>query len=377
MNAQGETLTSAAYTAEVGTMISVREVTKAFGRVQAVQDVSINIRPGEFFSLLGASGSGKTTLLRMIAGFEAVTSGKILVDGAEVQDTPPHLRPINMVFQNYAIFPHLNVRDNIAYGLRRRGLTKADQARMVDEMLEMIALPGYGDRRANQLSGGQMQRVALARALILKPKVLLLDEPLGALDKQLREQMQLELRRLQQLLGITFVLVTHDQEEALTLSDRVAVMSGGRVIQVDTPAGLYDRPQNRQVAAFVGTMNFFDARISAGGPDRTAEIVGLGLHPLNGAARDYGDGERVVVAIRPEGFAISATPTPGPSAAGRLIARQYLGGRQLLHVAVEGRAAPVAVSAQAHRGVDPWEGQEGRPVWLSWSHDALTVLDPD
>jgi spermidine/putrescine transport system ATP-binding protein/putrescine transport system ATP-binding protein len=347
--------------------------------VQAVRDVTLDIAQGEFFSLLGASGSGKTTLLRMLAGFEGVTSGTILIDGQPMEAMPPHLRPINMVFQNYAIFPHLNVRDNIAYGLRRLGTPKAEQARMVDEMLEMIALPGYGDRRANQLSGGQMQRVALARALILKPKVLLLDEPLGALDKQLREQMQLELRTLQRQLGITFVLVTHDQEEALTLSDRVAVMANGRVIQVDTPSGLYDRPQSRQIAAFVGTMNFFEARVSGQGPDRAVEMAGLGRSPVNGAASDHGDGDRVLVAIRPEGFALSRTPpdTPGPCAAGRLIARQYLGGRQFLHVAVEGSPAPVAVAALAQRGDDPWEGREGQPVWLCWSQDALTVLDPD
>lgn len=358
-------------------MISVQNVSKAFGRVQAVRDVSLEIAKGEFFSLLGASGSGKTTLLRMLAGFEGVTSGQIVIDGQTMQNTPPHLRPINMVFQNYAIFPHLNVRDNIAYGLRRLGTPKADQARMVDEMLEMIALPGYGDRRANQLSGGQMQRVALARALILKPKVLLLDEPLGALDKQLREQMQLELRGLQRQVGITFVLVTHDQEEALTLSDRVAVMVNGRVMQVDTPAGLYDRPKNRQVAAFVGTMNFFDAMITAQGADRAADIAGLGRHPVNGAALARGDGDRVLIAIRPEGFALSATPPDGPSVEGRLVARQYLGGRQVMQVAVEGRASPVAVAALAKRGQDPWEGREGAPVWLGWSEDALTVLDPE
>ena len=357
-------------------MISIRSVSKSFGRVQAVRDVSLEIGQGEFFSLLGASGSGKTTLLRMLAGFEGVTSGQIVIDGQAMQDTPPHLRPINMVFQNYAIFPHLNVRDNIAYGLRRVGTPKAEQARMVDEMLEMIALPGYGDRRANQLSGGQMQRVALARALILKPKVLLLDEPLGALDKQLREQMQLELRGLQRQLGITFVLVTHDQEEALTLSDRVAVMANGQVVQVDTPAALYDRPHNRQVAAFVGTMNFFNARIKGSGPGRTAEIAGLGLHPV-AATPDRSDGDRVLVAVRPEGFIPTQVRPDGTSVAGRLTARQYLGGRQVLHVAVEGRDAPVAVFALAHRGVDPWEGHEGHPVWLRLSQDALTVLDPD
>lgn len=360
-------------------MISVRNVSKSFGRVQAVQNVSLDIRSGEFFSLLGASGSGKTTLLRMIAGFEAVTSGQILIDGQEMQDTPPHLRPINMVFQNYAIFPHLNVHDNIAYGLRRLGLPKSAQTRMVDEMLEMIALPGYGARKASQLSGGQMQRVALARALVLKPKVLLLDEPLGALDKQLREQMQLELRGLQQKLGITFILVTHDQEEALTLSDRVAVMANGQVIQVDTPSGLYDNPKNRQVAAFVGTMNFFEAQVEGQGPERAAKVAGLGRVVLNGQANGRREGDRVLIAIRPESLTVSAIRPEGAqtAATGFIHARQYLGGRQLLHVAIEGHAAPVAVSAGASRGEDPWAGSEGRPVWLTWGPEAVTVLEPD
>ena len=364
-------------------MISVRNCSKAFGRVQAVRDVSLDIAAGEFFSLLGASGSGKTTLLRMIAGFEGVTAGKILIDGQPMQDSPPHLRPINMVFQNYAIFPHLNVQDNIAYGLQRLGIPKDSQARMVGEMLEMIALPGYGTRKASELSGGQMQRVALARALILKPKVLLLDEPLGALDKQLREQMQLELRGLQRQLGITFILVTHDQEEALTLSDRVAVMANGQVIQVDTPAALYDQPKNRNVAAFVGTMNFFDATVRGQGDARWAEIVGLGPHKLNGHAGPRSDGTPVLVAIRPESLTLSQTAPetapelPQPSVAGRVQARQYLGGRQILHVAIEGRAAPVAVSTVAQRGDDPWDGSEGRPVWLSWGPEAMTLLDPE
>jgi spermidine/putrescine transport system ATP-binding protein/putrescine transport system ATP-binding protein len=360
-------------------VISIQNVFKSFGRVHAVRGVSLEVVRGEFFSLLGASGSGKTTLLRMIAGFESVSAGRILIDGQPMQDAPPNLRPVNMVFQNYAIFPHLNVRDNIAYGLRRLGVAKADQARMVDEMLELIALPGYGDRRANQLSGGQMQRVALARALILKPKVLLLDEPLGALDKQLREQMQVELRSLQRRLGVTFVLVTHDQEEALTLSDRVAVMANGEVIQTDTPSGLYDRPRNRAVAAFVGTMNFFEATVRVSGAERMADIAGLGRHALNGSAAGRGEGERVLIAIRPESLTLSNGQPDGAmrAAPGRVQARQYLGGRQLLHVAVDGRSAPVAVSAAASRGDDPWEGSEGRPVWLSWKPDAVSVLDPD
>jgi spermidine/putrescine transport system ATP-binding protein/putrescine transport system ATP-binding protein len=356
-------------------MISVKGVSKSFGRVQAVQDVHLDIRAGEFFSLLGASGSGKTTLLRMIAGFEAVSKGQILIDGQEMQDTPPHLRPINMVFQNYAIFPHLNVHDNIAYGLQRLKVPKTEQDNMVGAMLEMIALPGYGARKASQLSGGQMQRVALARALILKPKVLLLDEPLGALDKQLREQMQLELRGLQKKLGITFILVTHDQEEALTLSDRVAVMANGSVIQVDTPAGLYDRPANRQVAGFVGTMNFFPAKVRQEGTNTKAVSEGLGTIDANLTGRP--DGQDILLAIRPESLTLQAAPPAEGGVEGRLLARQYLGGRQMLHVQIAGRGAPVAIATNSLRGDDPWVGAEGNLVWLTWPADAVTVLDKD
>jgi spermidine/putrescine transport system ATP-binding protein/putrescine transport system ATP-binding protein len=359
-------------------MISVRNVNKSFGRVQAIRDVSLEIAPGEFFSLLGASGSGKTTLLRMLAGFESVTSGSIVIDGQPMEDVPPHHRPINMVFQNYAIFPHLNVRDNIAYGLRRLGLPKARQNAMVDEMLDLIALPGYGDRRANQLSGGQMQRVALARALILKPKVLLLDEPLGALDKQLREQMQLELRQLQQKLGVTFVLVTHDQEEALTLSDRVAVMSQGEVVQVDTPSGLYDRPLNRTIASFIGSMNFFEATLHRNGVHE-AQAQGLGRVPLDGHQDGRPDGSAALLAIRPEKMSLHhATPIPsGRGVSGVVAARQYLGGRQMLHVAVAGRDAPVAVAVQDSGEESAAAFLPGQPVWLSWKRDSILVLDAE
>jgi spermidine/putrescine ABC transporter ATP-binding subunit len=358
-------------------MISIQNVSKSFGRVQAVQDVSLDIRMGEFFSLLGASGSGKTTLLRMIAGFEPVSSGHIVIDGQRMEEVPPHLRPINMVFQNYAIFPHLNVRDNIAYGLRRLGIGRPRQDAMVDEMLELIALPGYGDRRSNQLSGGQMQRVAMARALILKPKVLLLDEPLGALDKQLREQMQLELRSLQQKLGITFVLVTHDQQEALTLSDRVAVMSEGRVVQIDTPTGIYDNPRNRLVAGFVGNMNFFEGTVRWTGADATVDVQGLGRMSLNGQARDFRDGDHALIALRPEGFTLhqSRPATAFGVVQGILEARQYLGGQQILHVRIDGKSGPVAVLQQSARGADAGQIAEGSPIWLTWPQDALIVLE--
>lgn len=353
-------------------MIVIGNVSKSFGRVQAVRDVSLDIKAGEFFSLLGASGSGKTTLLRMIAGFEGVSSGTILIDGQEMQEFPPHLRPVNMVFQNYAIFPHLNVRDNIAYGLQRLGLPKPRQDAMVAEMLEMIALPGYGERRANQLSGGQMQRVALARALILKPKVLLLDEPLGALDKQLREQMQLELRLLQQKLGITFVLVTHDQEEALTLSDRVAVMADGRVVQVDTPAGLYEHPRNRTIAGFIGSMNFFAGTVHRQGPPEVA-VEGLGRMAMNGHDDGRPHGAAATVAIRPEKLVLSGKVPGGRAVEGVVQARQYLGGRHMLHVGIPGHATPVAVAVQ-DAGADMAPGQT---VWMTWKDDAILILDAD
>lgn len=241
--------------------IQINDVRKQFGPVVALEKIDLKIAEGEFFSLLGPSGCGKTTLLRILSGLEFPTSGSVVIDGSDVSREPPYRRPTNLVFQSYAIFPHLSVAENIAYGLRRLRLGSAEQARRVDDMLALIGLQGFGSRKPNQLSGGQLQRVALARALVLKPKVLLLDEPLAALDKKLRERMQLELRALQREVGITFVFVTHDQEEALTLSDRVAVMSQGRMVQCSTPLELYERPQNRFVAEFVGEMNFFSGRV--------------------------------------------------------------------------------------------------------------------
>jgi spermidine/putrescine ABC transporter ATP-binding subunit len=358
-------------------MISLRNVSKTHGSTTAVQDISLEISNGEFFSFLGASGAGKTTLLRLVAGFEQVSSGQILIDGQPMQDTPPHLRPVNMVFQNYAIFPHLNVRDNIGYGLRRLGIPRRLQTEMVDEMLTMIALPDFGDRRANQLSGGQLQRVALARALILKPKVLLLDEPLAALDKQLREQMQMELRALHQKLGITTLLVTHDQEEALTLSDRVAVMEAGRLLQVDTPSRLYDAPKNRHVAGFVGTMNLFEATVIGERAEVMIDIAGLGKHPLGNTTRRHG--EHVLVSLRPEALALHFDhPQPTePSVRAQLVGRQYLGGRQMLHVRIDGRAAPVIVACAAGPGGGPWDNGHSASLWLTWHRQAMTVLDHD
>jgi len=237
--------------------VELHAICKTFGAQSVLDNVSFNVEAGEFFSLLGPSGCGKTTLLRLIGGFETASSGTVRIDGQPVNGLPPELRPTNTVFQNYALFPHLSVADNIGYGLRALKLPGSEQEKMIEDCLEMVRLSAYAARKPNALSGGQRQRVALARALAPRPKVLLLDEPLSALDKQLREQMQLELRRIQRQVGITFIFVTHDQEEALALSDRMAVMSQGRVLQLDTPARIYETPANREVAAFIGSMNFF------------------------------------------------------------------------------------------------------------------------
>jgi spermidine/putrescine ABC transporter ATP-binding subunit len=357
--------------------ISIQNVDKYFGKFQAIDDVSIDIGHGEFFSLLGSSGCGKTTLLRMLAGFESTTSGEIYIDGQPMSDVPPHMRPVNMVFQSYAIFPHLNVRDNIAYGLRKQKLSKAKKLALVDEMLELIKLPEYGDRKATQLSGGQRQRIALARALILRPKVLLLDEPLGALDKQLREQMQLELRALQRTVGITFVFVTHDQEEALTLSDRIAVMSGGRVLQLDTPTGLYEAPKNREVASFIGTMNFFGGRVSKVNGSKISIIAeGLGNVTTLMQNRVYTLGDKVQVAIRPEKLRLSdEKPQDTKNLVGGMLENSaYLGERSHFYVTVEGQPQPVAVSAQNQDRVSAIDDQ-CKPVWLQWNDDAIVILD--
>ncbi len=357
--------------------ISIRNVNKFFGSFQAIHDISMDIRQGEFFSLLGSSGCGKTTLLRMLAGFEMPSSGEIFIDGQPMSSVPPNQRPVNMVFQNYAIFPHLNVRDNIAYGLRKQKLSRAKRNEMVDEMLELIKLPDYGDRRATQLSGGQRQRIALARALILRPKVLLLDEPLGALDKKLREQMQLELRALQEAVGITFVFVTHDQEEALTLSDRIAVMANGKDLQVDTPKRLYESPANREVASFIGTMNFFDGRVSAIEKGvAQVDIAGLGTVSSANFNPGLAVGSTVYMAIRPEKLTLSDSEPKetGHKAAGQLDKAAYLGERSHYYVQLDGVAEPVAISAQNRQRAESGP-EEKRTVWLSWEDNAFVILE--
>jgi spermidine/putrescine ABC transporter ATP-binding subunit len=287
-------------------IVRIEGVTKRFGPVPAVDEVTLDIRANEFFALLGPSGCGKTTLLRLLAGFERPTAGRILIDGEDMAAVPPNRRPVNMVFQSYAVFPHMSVADNVAYGLRVTGAPRSGIGERVEDALAMVRLAGYGDRKPAQLSGGQQQRVALARALIKRPKVLLLDEPLSALDRKLREDMQLELVRLQHEVGITFIIVTHDQDEALSVADRIAVMDHGRVLQTAPPEELYERPRCRMVANFIGTMNLFPGRIvGRTGAGVQIEADGIGRVELPcGAHRDGA----VDVAVRPEKVQLSHEP---------------------------------------------------------------------
>ncbi len=349
--------------------LHIAHVTKRFGAVTAVDDAELSIRRGEFFSLLGPSGCGKTTLLRMIAGFEYPSEGDIFVEGQKITDVPANLRPSNMVFQSYAIFPHLNVFDNIAYGLRKQRLTRTELGARVNDALAMIKLEGFGKRRGDELSGGQRQRVALARALVRRPKVLLLDEPLGALDKRLREAMQIELRQLQKSVGITFLLVTHDQEEALSISDRIAVMSGGVILQVASPRELYEAPNCREVADFIGEMNFFDGTVAG----RDGEIATIDAPPLGrlSAVAAGTPGTKVLVALRPEKFTLSGAETPG-AIKGTVTAAAYLGDRSHFNIAVAGRSEPVSVASQNAAKTDGHAS--GDIVFLSWAPDAVVVL---
>ncbi len=353
--------------------IDIRRIEKRFGAITAVAPSDLQIGSGEFFSLLGASGCGKTTLLRMIGGLEQPSGGKVFIDGSDITRLPAYRRPTNMVFQNYAIFPHLTVGENIAYGLMRRRLTSEQRATEVERMLELIRLPGFAARQPDQLSGGQLQRVALARALVLKPKVLLLDEPLAALDKKLRENMQIELRRLQREVGITFILVTHDQEEALTLSDRIAVMQAGRILQCSSPRELYERPVSRDVAEFVGEMNFLPGRVVAvNGSHLSVEVAGFGRLTVPPAPGHLGAGQAVTLALRPERLSILADPGDGPA----FEVRQsiYFGNRTLYQLNGPGLAQPLSVfhANDLERAADVFEA--GARVGLLPDAGAAVIL---
>ena len=302
-----------------GGEVQLVDLVKRFGEVEAVAGVNLQMPPGEFFSLLGPSGCGKTTTLRLIAGFERPTEGQILLDGMDMAQTPPHKRNVNTVFQNYALFPHLSVEDNVAFGLRYKDVGKQEQKEKVGKALELVQLSGYERRRPNQLSGGQQQRVALARALILNPEVLLLDEPLGALDAKLRKRLQIELKALQEEVGITFIYVTHDQEEALTMSDRIAVMSRGRVEQVGAPQEIYEEPATAYVADFLGVSNLMDAK--ATGTTQGGCQVKIGDFSLvagQGESDAQGD---VKIVIRPERVELEPQGTNGQNRVPAMVER--------------------------------------------------------
>jgi len=360
-------------------MVSIRSVTKKFGAFLAVDGVSLDIRPNEFFALLGPSGCGKTTLLRMIAGLEALTSGEILIDGEEMSAVPANRRPVNMVFQSYAVFPHMSVEDNVAYGLKVSGTPADEIAPRVREALEMVQLPGFAQRKPDQLSGGQRQRVALARALVRRPKVLLLDEPLSALDAKLREHMQLELAQLQKKVGITFIIVTHDQDEALSMADRVAVMEGGRIKQIDEPGAMYENPKSRFIADFIGKVNLLDASVTRlSGDAMSVDIPGIGEISLaNGGRSGAGLADKVCVAIRPEKMAISiAEPTGAAiSVRGRVTEWAYYGDVSNMYVVTETGGLKLSIMIQNETRDTMNSVDIDDKVWVTWSPSDTLLLE--
>ncbi|AHM05043.1 Putrescine transport ATP-binding protein PotA [Roseibacterium elongatum DSM 19469] len=358
-------------------IITLDKVHKYYGDYHALRGISAEIRQGEFFSLLGPSGCGKTTLLRAIAGFEDISSGEIQLSGRNMEGVPPNRRPTNMVFQSYAIFPHLSVAENVAFGLRKSGKTPGEKRRDVAEALEMVGLADFGKRAAHALSGGQRQRVALARALILKPKVLLLDEPLSALDKKMREQMQVELIKLQREVGITFILVTHDQEEALVMSDRIAVMFEGEIAQLDDPEMLYRRPQSRRVAEFIGMMNFLPAEVvDVAGGKAEVEVAGLGRAALEAGQCPGGAAKGAArIGLRPESLTIlfeGQTAESGRSAEGVVEEVVYYGDMTYYDVLIHGAPSKVSVSMRNMPGRRVLE--RGDPARLAWDPRAMVLF---
>jgi putrescine transport system ATP-binding protein len=358
-------------------IVQIADVSKHFGDFVAVDSVNLAIQRGEIFSILGASGCGKTTLLRMLAGFEVPTSGRIFIDGVDFTDKAPYRRPVNMMFQSYAIFPHMTVEQNVAYGLQKERLQRSEVRSRVADMLELVQLQDFARRKPNQLSGGQRQRVALARALVKRPKVLLLDEPLAALDKKLREHTQFELMGIQDRLGITFVVVTHDQEEAMILSSRIAVMNQGRLDQVGTPKEVYEYPNSRFVADFIGTINMFEGLvedISEGVLTVRCDAAGTTLRALSNDP--HGVGEKVCLAIRPEKIFISQEEPESEwntSLRGVVDDLGYFGNLSLYRIRLE-NGKIVQVSAQnrrrsAERFLE-WDDQ----VFISWTAQSVVVL---
>jgi spermidine/putrescine transport system ATP-binding protein len=352
--------------------IALKAVRKDFGTFTALSDVSFDIEDNEFFTLLGPSGCGKTTLLRMIAGFEATTGGTIHLYGDEIEDLPPNKRPVNTVFQNYALFPHMNVAENIGFALKMLGWNRAEAARRVNEMVEMVKLDAFVHRRPAQLSGGQQQRVALARAMAPKPKVLLLDEPLSALDLKLRQEMRSELKRLQRETGITFIFVTHDQEEALSMSDRIAVMSAGRVQQIGPPAEIYEHPANRFVAGFIGETNLLEATVRDAGAGRVTCALPSGevLHAETDTR--VAPGQAGALSIRPERLTLAREPTGGETLEGTLDEAVYLGTDTQYGVRL-GAGLRLRVRIQNEGGTRPRLG-EGDRVFVGIADGAARFL---
>jgi putrescine transport system ATP-binding protein len=354
-------------------LLRIGGLSKQFGSFTAVDHLSLDIHAGEFFALLGPSGCGKTTLLRLIAGFERPNTGSILLDGVDLAQVPPYRRPVNMMFQSYALFPHLCVEDNVAFGLKQEGLPRRDIAGRVADILALVKLEGFGRRRPHELSGGQRQRVALARCLVKRPRVLLLDEPLAALDKKLRDATRFELMELQRQLGLTFVIVTHDQSEAMILADRIGVMDRGRLVQVGAPDEIYERPNSRWVADFIGDVNLFEGRV---GDDRLS-VEGTAAGRLRVAARiDAEPHTPVWVAVRPERMRLSRD-TPAPDVencfAGNVIEIGYLGDLSIYQVRLADGSRVKAAMANTGGSAGHFPGMEEH-VWVNFSSEAPIVL---
>ncbi len=369
-------------TADDTPAVELDRVTKVFPgahgeEVTAVQDVSLTIREGEFFSLLGPSGCGKTTTLRMIAGFELPTRGEIRIHGRPMGDTPPYRRPVNTVFQNYALFPHMTVFENVAFGLEMEGVPKDEIRRRVQEALALVQLPGMENRKPRQLSGGQQQRVALARALVKRPEVLLLDEPLGALDLKLRKAMQLELKHIQHQVGITFIYVTHDQEEALTMSDRIAVMNQGRVLQVGTPVEIYEAPANRFVADFIGESNLVEGRLARlEGDVATVAVDGVALPARHHGQRLAVD-QQVTFALRPEKIGLlppAEQPPAGQAAIPGQVEESVYIGTDTRYIVRIGDRTRMVVRMQNLTHQNAVHFRPGDPVLLTWDPTVARIL---
>ena len=358
--------------------LRIEGITKTFGKLYACDDISLDVYRGEFFALLGGSGSGKSTLLRILAGLETPDRGRVLIDGVDVTHLPPYQRPVNMMFQSYALFPHMSVAQNIAFGLKQDGMPAGELRDRVQQMLELVQMPSHGSRKPDQLSGGQRQRVALARALAKQPKLLLLDEPLGALDKRLRERTQFELVNIQERVGTTFVMVTHDQEEAMTMSSRIAVMDAGRIVQVSTPAALYEYPATRFVAEFIGGINLFEGRVlSFDDATRTARIACDAVEGgalLAHHADPLPEGTAVSVAVRPEKIDVhESRPQADNVAVGKVRDIAYLGDVSIYHVETATGAVIRVQETHVERSSEPhydWGGT----LWLSWPASGAVVL---